>query len=115
MALLETLVNNSPGDRESPIPAVIWLRGEHDASTVPALSRTLDRVVAQDTADVVIDLSDVQFMGAATIGAIVRVRGALGVRSRSLSLRAPSTCARRLIDLCGLSDMVSKTPSNVAA
>ena len=53
---------------------VVWLRGEHDVSTVAALSETLARAIALDDADLVVDLSDVQFMGAATVGVIVRAR-----------------------------------------
>ena len=80
---------------------VVWLRGEHDVSTVAALSETMARAIARDDADLVVDLSDVQFMGAATVGVIVRARELLGLRSRSLALRSPSRCARRILDLSG--------------
>jgi anti-anti-sigma factor len=80
---------------------VVWLRGEHDVSTVAALSETMARAIAHDGADLVVDLSEVQFMGAATVGVIVRAREFLGLRSRSLVVRSPSRCARRILDLCG--------------
>jgi len=80
---------------------VVRLRGEHDASTVAALSETMARAIALDDADLVVDLSEVQFMGAATVGVIVRAGELLGLRSRSLALRSPSRCARRILDLCG--------------
>ena len=82
---------------------VVWLRGEHDVSTVAALSETMARAIAHDGADLVVDLSEVQFMGAATVGVIVRARELLRLRSRSLVLRSPSRCARRVLDLCGQS------------
>jgi anti-sigma B factor antagonist len=88
----------------------VWLRGEHDASTAGALWDTLARAIALDDADLVVDLSGVQFMGAATVGVIIRVREALGLRSRSLALRSPSTCARRVLDQCGLADLVDPRP-----
>jgi hypothetical protein len=47
----------------NPDRTVVWLRGEHDVSTVAALSETMARAIALDDADVVVDLSDVQFMG----------------------------------------------------
>lgn len=47
---------------------VVWLRGEHDIVTVAALS------VAFDDADFAIDLSGVEFMGAATVDVIIRTR-----------------------------------------
>jgi anti-anti-sigma factor len=80
---------------------VVWLRGEHDVSTVGALSETLGRAIARDDADLVVDLSEVEFMGAATVGVIIRARELLRLRSRSLALRSPPRCARRILDLCG--------------
>jgi anti-anti-sigma factor len=80
----------------------VRLRGDYDISTVAALSETLARAIALADADVVVDLSRVRFMDAATIGVIVRARSGLRLRSRSLTLRSPSPCARRVLDLCGL-------------
>ena len=85
---------------------VVWLRGEHDVSTVAALSETMAGAMALDDCDLVVDLSEVQFMGAATIGVLVRARELLHSRSRSLVLRSPSRCARRILDLCGQGDLL---------
>jgi anti-anti-sigma factor len=85
---------------------VVWLRGEHDVSTVAALSDTLAGAMAIDDCDLVVDLSEVEFMGAATIGVLVRARELLQSRSRSLVLRSPSSCARRILDLCGQGDLL---------
>lgn len=93
---------------------VVWLRGEHDASTVAALSETMARAVALDDSDLVVDLSEVQFIGAATIGIIIRTREFLRLRSRSLSLRSPSTCAGRILDVCGLADLLDTRLADVA-
>jgi len=81
---------------------VVWLRGEHDIATMAELSDTLTRAMAQDDGDVVVDLSGVDFMGAATVGVILRTRACLRLRSRSLTLRAPSMRAQRVLDLCGV-------------
>jgi anti-anti-sigma factor len=85
---------------------VVWLRGEHDVSTVDALSETLAGAMALDECDLVVDLSEVQFMGAATIGVLIRARELLQSRSRSLVVRSPSRCARRILDLCGQGDLL---------
>ena len=90
---------------------VVWLQGEHDISTVAALSETMARAIALDDADLVIDLNGVEFMDAATIGVIVRARDFLRQRSRSISLRSPSACARRILDVCDLSDLLDPRPS----
>jgi anti-anti-sigma factor len=47
---------------------VVWLRGEHDLATKEELTRSLMRAVALDEPSVIIDLSEVQFISAATIG-----------------------------------------------
>ena len=69
---------------------VVWLRGEHDICTVPALSQILARAIALDDGDLVVDLSGVQFMDASTVGVILRARDFLRLQSRSLALRSPS-------------------------
>ena len=87
-------------------PHVVHLRGEHDASTVVELSATIARAMALDDADVVLDLSEVQFMDAATVGVIVLAVEFLNLRSRTLTLWAPSRCARHVIELCGLAALL---------
>jgi anti-anti-sigma factor len=84
---------------------VVWLWGEQDLATLAALSDTLARAVTSDDADVVVDLSDVLFMDAATLGTIVAARNQLRSQSRNLTLRAPSSSADRVLRLCGLTDL----------
>jgi anti-anti-sigma factor len=85
---------------------VIWLRGAHDASTAAALCMTVARTIAVDDADLIIDLSEVTFMDAATVGVIIRAEAFLQERSRSLTLRSPSTPALRILSAGGLADLV---------
>jgi hypothetical protein len=54
-------------------------------------------------------------MSAATIGVFVRARTLLRARSRSLVVRSPSRCARRLLDLCGLADLIDPRPVDTPA
>jgi len=84
---------------------VVRLRGEHDASTADALSQILARAMAlsRDGGDLVIESSQVTFMGAATVGLIIQAQEALRQQSRSLTLQSPSPPARRILELCGLS------------
>jgi anti-sigma B factor antagonist len=93
---------------------VVWLRGEHEITTTAALSETLARAMAGD-ADVVVDLSDVQFLDAATIGVLVRARNLLLPRSRSLSLRAPAEGPRRVLAVCGLARLIESGPPGSGA
>jgi anti-sigma B factor antagonist len=94
---------------------VVWVRGEHDIATVAALSETLAWAIALDDADVVVDLSRVTFMDASTVGAVVHAREELWLRARSLSVRAPSRSARRILEVCGLGHLVEVEPDDDAA
>jgi anti-anti-sigma factor len=86
--------------RRSRRRAVVRLRGEHDLTTVAALAKTLTEVIAFDHRDVVVDLSEVEFMGLATVDVLLRARALLALESRFLVLRSPSPPARRLLTLC---------------
>jgi anti-anti-sigma regulatory factor len=60
------------------------------------------QAIALGDADLVVDLSRVELMTAATVGVLVRARELLRVRSRSLLVRSPSTRARRVLELSDL-------------
>lgn len=91
---------------------VVWLRGEHDISTSTSLSGVLARVMALDKADLMVDLSEVSFMGAATVSIFVRAREFLATRSRALTLRSPSVSALRILGLCGLAELIDPPPGD---
>jgi anti-anti-sigma factor len=99
-------------NREGPEagPIVVWLRGEHDLSTDDALRATLARAIALDSAGLVLDLSEVEFMAVSTFGVIVQARELLRQRLRSLTVRCPSAFVRRVIDACGLNDLLGPGP-----
>lgn len=80
----------------------IWLRGEHDISNSTALADELSRAIAGQQGDLVIDLSEVEFMGVATAAVLTRARDFLGSRGRELKLRSPSAPTARLLGFCGL-------------
>jgi anti-anti-sigma factor len=85
---------------------VVWLAGECDIATVGVITDTLDSAISLDDADLLVDLSGVTFIDAATIGVLIRGRQRLLGQSRILTLRSPSRPARRLLDLCGLTALV---------
>jgi anti-anti-sigma factor len=86
---------------------VVWVGGEQDVSTVTALSEALARAIAIDQAEVIVDLRAVTFMDAATAGAIVGANELLRARWRDLTVRSPSRSAARLLELCGLTDLLA--------
>jgi anti-anti-sigma factor len=97
--------------REAGPPLVVWregtrtvvsLHGEQDLSTAVDLTAALAAAGAVGHGDVVVDLSDVQFMDSTIIMVLARGQDALRLQARTLMLRSPSRFARRLLDVCGL-------------
>ncbi len=86
--------------------AVVHLRGEYDHTNVSALARQLAGAIAGCDGDVAIDLADVAFMDSSTISALDEAGAFLGLRSRSLMLRSPTTFGRHLLDVSGLGALI---------
>jgi anti-anti-sigma factor len=91
----------------------VCLRGEHDLATVAGLSAALAQAIVLGDADLVVDLSRVELMTAATVGVLVRARELLRVRARSLVVRSPSARARRVLELSDLRGLLE--PRSVGA
>ena len=88
------------GDR-----TVVWLDGEQDIATVPVLIDTLTEAISADDADLIVDLSGVTFIGTVAIDALIKARNTLRRQSRSLTVRSPSRCARRVLSLSGYAEL----------
>lgn len=85
---------------------VVALGGEHDLASATDLSEAIARAVAVDHADVAIDLSGVQYMGAATLTIILRTRQWLHEHARRMVVRSPSPIARRVLEMCELTGLI---------
>ena len=90
-------------------------RGELDAAALNSLVETFDDAIAHDDSDVVVDLADVDFIGAAWIGTLVRSRASLHAQDRELTVRSPSRVVHRLLDLCGLSYLIEPSAASSVA
>lgn len=95
-----------------PYCIVVWLGGEHDISTMAAVTLELARAIALDDAGLVVELSEAQFIGAATVAVIIRAREFLRLRSRSLVLRSPTPWMRGMLEMCGLADLLDPLPTD---
>ena len=93
--------------------AVVWLDGEQDIATVGVLADTLAKATSADDANLIVDLSGVTFMSTATIDELIQARNLLLGLSRNLTLRSPSKCARRLVNLCGLAGLVEPSENAI--
>jgi anti-anti-sigma factor len=96
------------------VHTIVWLGGEQDASTAAGLTGSLASAIAVGEGDVVVDLSAVRFMDAAIVTVLVTCKKLLSVQSRRLTLRAPSRNAQRILDLCGLVELLEPDPAILA-
>jgi anti-sigma B factor antagonist len=87
---------------------VVWLRGEHDLSTVEAFTLAITEAVDSGGSDLVIDLSGVEFMDSTTIEQILAARTRLGAEGRKARVRHPSRPARYLLNICDLAHLVER-------
>jgi anti-anti-sigma factor len=88
------------------VRTVTSLRGDHDLFTTSSLSEAFATAIALDDGHLVVDLHAVTFMDGATIGTIVSTRDRLQDRSRSMVVRNPSRCARRILEVCDLAHLI---------
>jgi anti-anti-sigma factor len=85
---------------------VVALHGDFDYDTKDALGRILANAIEATAGDIVVDLAGVDSIDAGTIGVLVRYRQQLRDDSRDLVVRAPSLFIGRLLNLCGLDDLI---------
>lgn len=81
---------------------VVSLFGEHDCATALALVQTFAAIARSADGGVIVDLSGVSFMSAATVRVLDQAQAMFTDRSRAMVLRHPSPSARRLLDLCSI-------------
>jgi len=81
---------------------VVQLRGDHDSASVPTLAKTLASALALEKTNLVVDLSEVQFINAASVRVLTAAGEYLSGEGRTFGLRSPSRSARRILDLCGV-------------
>ncbi len=91
---------------------VVSLYGDHDISTLAELSEAMARGIALDDAEVVVDLSGVKFMGAATVTVIVRARDFLRAHSRGLTVRSRQV-RQAFLDVCGLAGLIEEPAERI--
>jgi anti-sigma B factor antagonist len=80
---------------------VVRIEGEIDMATTPELVDSLLRAAESGARRLVVDLSDVSFMGAAGIHALEEVQAAMRHRGGELAVVAPTGLPRRVLELTG--------------
>jgi anti-anti-sigma factor len=87
------------------VRSVVWLSGEHDLTTQRVVTAALACAAAAEV-DVVVDLTDVSFMDASILGVMVDSHRLLADRGNRLTFRGAQGVARRVIEVCGLADLI---------
>ena len=86
-------------------PPRLRLRGEIDILTVPVLHESLSALA--DGGDIVIDLTEVDFIGLAGLEALCQKARCLRQRGGRLVVSSPSAITRRVIDIMGVAELLS--------
>jgi anti-anti-sigma factor len=90
---------------------VVSLCGEHDLTTAHSISAAIATAAAVAETDLVLDLSEVQFMDSTTIVAILRGKVLLETRGGTMTVRNPSRPARYLLGISDLGYIVEPSPA----
>lgn len=90
---------------------VVAVRGEADNATVPTLMEVVVEVIEAQAGDVVVDLSQADFIDSATVRALARAGQLLAARDRRLTVRSPSRLAARVLTIHDLFHLVESAPA----
>ena len=86
----------------------VSLAGELDPATAPELEARLTALAADPAVtSVVIDLSQISFLDSSGLRVLVAANQDLRARSADLVLRGPSANVRRVLQVTGLSDLIT--------
>jgi anti-sigma B factor antagonist len=95
---------------------VITIGGELDIATAPALRSYLTRVLDQQaSSDVILDVTDVEFIDARGLSALLAIKADVLRRGGSLWLSGSSRPLTRLLALTGLRKQFPSYPARQAA
>ena len=86
----------------------ITLRGELDQQEVLDLKARFDRAVESAAADVVVDLSEVTFIGTLGIGLIVSTRESLAKQGQSFKLSAVPASIEKTFESMSLAEVFDR-------
>jgi anti-sigma B factor antagonist len=83
---------------------VLSVSGELDAYTAPGLEDQITRLIADGTTDIVLDLSQTEFLDSSGLRAILTAQRKLSESQGQLTLRTPSEPVTRLLEITGLTE-----------
>lgn len=90
--------------RQEGATAFLSASGEIDAHTSTTLDSSVDKALATDCEELVIDLGDVPFMDSMGIRVLVRAQRAIDERGGSMRIVEVSPAVARALDYAGLTE-----------
>ena len=81
---------------------IIVLTGEIDIGNSPELHACLERFLADGCSEIILDITDVTYIGSTGLAEIAHVTKALKLRGGGVALRNPSPATRNLLNVAGL-------------
>jgi anti-sigma B factor antagonist len=87
--------------------ATVAIRGEVDVYTAPQLRDCLRRLGSDEAGQVVLELSAMTFIDSTGLGVIVGAAKRIRESGGTLSLRAPSRSTHKVLDITGLSQIIT--------
>jgi anti-sigma B factor antagonist len=96
---------------ERPYATVVAAAGELDLLTAPAFSAKINELVCRQPSDIVVDLSEVQFMDSAGLQILLSAERRVTRRARRLTVICPAGPVRRVIELARLTDVLGLVSS----
>jgi anti-sigma B factor antagonist len=97
------------------IPPVIEIRGEIDVQSAPWLRDELLLTIRRQGPRLTLDLSGVTFLDCAGINVLLATRRRARLEDGWLQIIRPSACARRVISLLGLRNVLAVAPASSSA
>lgn len=91
--------------QRNPADVILHLVGEIDLLAEPSLQAHVSTLLASRPERLIIDLSQVSFMGATGLSVLIKARGTAGQQGTALKLRSPSRSAARPLQITGLDRM----------
>ncbi|MFZ0382210.1 MAG: STAS domain-containing protein [Solirubrobacteraceae bacterium] len=86
---------------------VLVLSGELDMISAPDLAITLEDVLAQPRARVMLDLNGLSFVDSAGVSVLIKAKQASTTHGHTLVLRRPTEQLERVFALVGLADWLA--------
>jgi anti-anti-sigma factor len=84
---------------------VLGVHGDVDAATGPRLEVELLKLLSGSVRRVVVDLGSASFFDSSGLAALVRTLGAARARGVEMSLRSPSRCVRKILEISGVAGL----------